>query len=275
MVFPGTMRFLYLMGLVLILFSISCFASNNYYASTAISKDNCEIAVWEGETVKPDFIISDPDRKEGYGPAGALILTYVSPLDAKGEWKTKEGDAGIYKSQITVDDGQYKDVLDFCIEVVRHNKPPVAEDIYTEIEVGETAIFNPKVSDSDSGKLYIRFAAPISKDGMFNAKAVELIETYYTVSDGESTTKGKITILVKQSPKSYVIIEKEKPKTQFEIIHTEHTEQPKIMSTQQYVAIKVWHGAYQQISTETTAEATTAGQTTYIIESKPNTDCID
>ncbi|MBU0461782.1 MAG: hypothetical protein KJ574_04310, partial [Nanoarchaeota archaeon] len=96
--------------------------------ATSVSQNGeCPFVVMEADFVKirPEAIDPDPD----IGPAGKLIWTFFTPLNQKGEWQTKKGDAGIHNTKVTVSDGQYNDTKLFCIEVQATNHAPVIQKI--------------------------------------------------------------------------------------------------------------------------------------------------
>jgi len=184
---------------LIIAFSFSVSAAqnaHNEYPSTAEGKgsNNCAITVWEGETVKPQLVAHDPDENQGVGPAGKIIWAYFSPLDNNGIWVTKQGDAGIYNTKVTVNDGQYSDELDFCIEVLRKNQPPVAKTMYYRVYQGDIVKVVPEIIDPDSPQVKVLFPDLISPDGIFHADKVGNYQMEYKVIDNEFEVKGLIII---------------------------------------------------------------------------------
>ncbi len=195
----------YLVHLILLLLLVlalakSSFAltSHNAYPSTAQGKGiaNCAITVWESEIVKPQLLASDPDYKKGYGPAGKIVWTYKEPLSSNGIWQTKIGDAGIYQTSVKVSDGEYEDNINFCIEILKPNQPPIPQIAYYEIYQGESVQISPTVIDSDSTKVQIIFQSPISLAGMFIGEKAGYYQIPYTVNDGQYERSSIIKITV-------------------------------------------------------------------------------
>ncbi|MBI2522882.1 hypothetical protein HYW19_00670 [Candidatus Woesearchaeota archaeon] len=73
--------------------------------------------VLETEKLSLNLNVDDPD-------ADKLVYTFTSPLDEKGEWQTNYGDAGEYKSTITVSDGENRISEDVTIIVHRKEESP-------------------------------------------------------------------------------------------------------------------------------------------------------
>jgi len=70
-----------------------------------------DITVTEGETINLSFTaVTDPDND-------SLSVSYSHPLNSRGVWVTGNGDAGIYKVNITATDGQYTTIKTFTLNV--------------------------------------------------------------------------------------------------------------------------------------------------------------
>ncbi|GEM_PF-1549723 len=88
---------------------------------------------------------TDPDNDR-------LTTTYTSPLNSSGEWQTTYGDAGQYKSAITVSDGISTDSRDILLVVNRKEEPPAIDDYAPKqdpvrINEGDSADFGVSASD--------------------------------------------------------------------------------------------------------------------------------
>ena len=105
-------------------------------------------AIQETEKIslKPNAI--DPD-------ADNLTFTYTSPLNENGEWQTNYGDAGEYKSAISVSDGINTDSKDVIIIVKKKEESPKI-DFYNPnqdtLAINEGQSVNFSVSASDLNK---------------------------------------------------------------------------------------------------------------------------
>src|SRR3989338_4095103 len=76
-----------------------------------------EFTVQETEKISLQADATDPDRDK-------LTTTYTLPLNEKGEWQTNYGDAGEYKSTITVSDGTESVSEGILILVNKKEEPP-------------------------------------------------------------------------------------------------------------------------------------------------------
>ena len=107
-----------------------------------------EFTVQETEKISLQADATDPDRDK-------LTTTYTLPLNEKGEWQTNYGDAGEYKSTITVSDGIRSDSQDVLIVVKKKEESPKIEFFAPErdvIIIRETDSINFTVSASDANK---------------------------------------------------------------------------------------------------------------------------
>jgi len=76
--------------------------------------------ILETEKISLQADASDPD-------ADNLTMTYAHPLNEKGEWQTSYGDAGEYKSTISVSDGTTTDSREILIIVNKKEEAPKIE----------------------------------------------------------------------------------------------------------------------------------------------------
>ncbi|MFH0868147.1 MAG: hypothetical protein V1831_02450 [Candidatus Woesearchaeota archaeon] len=105
----------------------------------------------ETEKLSLGLQAEDPD-------ADKLAYTFTSPLDANGEWQTNYGDAGEYKSIISVSDGTSEVSEEVLIIVSRKEAKPVIdsslpEEEFIAIDEGKTIKFKVEVSDLNTDKL--------------------------------------------------------------------------------------------------------------------------
>jgi hypothetical protein len=157
-----------------------------------------KITLNEGELVKLDLQASDPD-------GDPLTYRFSSPLNNKGEWQTKIGDAGEYPVKITVSDGKLETSKTIMLIVKAVNRKPIIEqqpDI-TVVE-GQKLVLNLKATDPDDDVLVWKYETPILADGTWQTKIGDAGEYTIkaTVSDGyvsESTT-FKVKVLKLNHP---------------------------------------------------------------------------
>ncbi len=105
----------------------------------------------EGDLVELSVTALDPDNDD-------LIITYSEPLSEDGTWQTVEGDAGQYRVEITVSDGEAIITKEVLLMIEPKNKAPVI-DIIKEITVneGETVTLAPVITDSDNDPVTITY----------------------------------------------------------------------------------------------------------------------
>lgn len=143
-------------------------------------------------------LVSFPNLK-AVDPDGDLIVyNFTSPLNSKGEWQTKEGDAGEYVVTVYASDGKSTVFQDVEIIVKKFNHPPVLERIDDiTVEEGGTVILNPEYSDVDGQELTVAYSGWMDS-GEYTTTyddAGEYVVTV-TVSDGEKTTSHDVIITV-------------------------------------------------------------------------------
>ncbi len=157
-----------------------------------------KITLNEGELVKLDLQASDPD-------GDPLTYKFSSPLNDKGEWQTKMGDAGEYPVKITVSDGKLETSKTIMVIVKAVNRKPTIEpqqDI-TIVE-GQKLVLNLKASDPDNDVLVWKYDAPVGSDGTWQTKVGDAGEYTLkaTVSDGyvSESTSFKVRVLKLNHP---------------------------------------------------------------------------
>jgi len=107
--------------------------------------------VQETEKISLQPNATDPDSDN-------LVTTYTSPLNEKGEWQTKYGDAGEYKATITVSDGTTSDSKDVLIIVKKKEESPKIESYAPKEDVlgikeAESIKFEISASDLNKDEL--------------------------------------------------------------------------------------------------------------------------
>ena len=122
---------------------------------------------------------SDPD-------ADRLTTTYAPPLNDKGEWQTNYGDAGQYKTKITVSDGILNASKDVLIVVAKKEESPKIDsyspnESILNIKEGENIYFRVSANDIDKDQL--------SYAWLFDGKKVKDSQDYqYSASYYDSGT---------------------------------------------------------------------------------------
>jgi hypothetical protein len=155
----------------------------------------------ETEKLSLDLSVKDPD-------ADKLVYTFTKPLDKKGEWQTKYGDAGEYTATVTVSDGKTEVSEEIIITVHRKDEKPVInkfspQEIQLDIDEGKAIKFNVEASDLNKDEL--RYTWSINEEFVSNEKSVTF-ETGYkdsgeysvmvVVGDGLFTTSKEWVVNV-------------------------------------------------------------------------------
>ncbi len=157
--------------------------------------------VVEGEKVSfPNLKAVDPD-------GDPITYTFTKPLDSKGEWQTKKGDAGQYKVLITASDGTSKVSQEVLIVVKSLNKIPVLgglEDI--AVEEGQTVSLSPAATDADGDDVKLSFSGwmdSASKETSYGDAGVH--EVTVTADDGKDSVSKTIKVTVKKVNRAPVL----------------------------------------------------------------------
>jgi len=151
------------------------------------------IKVTEGDLVSfPNLKATDPDGDK-------ITYTFSAPLDAKGEWQTKAGDAGEKTVTITASDGRNKASQDVKIIIDALNKAPVLDMISDIIiDEGKTLSLEPRATDPEGKTVTITYSGFM----ISNTKALDYSSSgdyivRVTASDGEKEDYQDVKITVK------------------------------------------------------------------------------
>ncbi len=149
--------------------------------------------VKEGDLVEfPNLKATDPD--------GDLIeYEFTSPLNRRGKWQTKEGDAGRYKITITASDGTNKVNQDVIIIVKALNRAPVLEieEKTVVVSEGEKITLTAKATDPDNDDVTITYTGwmigPVKTTDYRDAGEHTVI---ITADDGKAKVQEEIKVIV-------------------------------------------------------------------------------
>ncbi len=157
--------------------------------------------VTEGE------LVSFPNLRATDADGDRILYNFTPPLNEKGQWLTKEGDAAEYKITITASDGKNTVNQDVILVVLPKNKPPVI-DIASTITVKEGAKvkLEPIVSDPESDTVTVTYSGWMTS----NERMTEFTDagTYtvtITASDGKRETKKDVSIVVENVNRAPVL----------------------------------------------------------------------
>lgn len=157
-----------------------------------------KITVSEGELIKLDLDAADPDGDK-------LTYKFGTPLNEKGEWQTKIGDAGEYPVTITVSDGTLETSKKIVIVVKAVNKKPTIESVGDiSLTEGQKLVLNLKATDPDNDILVWKYEPPVGADGTWQTKKGDAGEYTIkaTVSDGHlsDTTSFQVKVVKFNNP---------------------------------------------------------------------------
>ncbi|MBI2546109.1 Ig-like domain-containing protein [Candidatus Woesearchaeota archaeon] len=174
-----------------ILPQITASATAEVVPSNVPDKDFFVITVNETQMVKPKLSAADPD-------GDPVKYYFYAPLNERGEWLTKLGDRGEYKTKIVASDGKINSTLYLKIVINKFNQAPILETIEDiTLSEGDTVIINPKAIDPNNDEVEIKIS------GWMNSK---LYKTNYndagthlvtvTASDGMYSTAQDVTVKI-------------------------------------------------------------------------------
>lgn len=163
---------------------------------TEPSLDDSDIPI---KRVREGDLVKFNNLKATDADGDTLTFTFVNPLNSDGEWQTKRGDAGEYKTTITVTDDKSSATQDILIIVESVNKAPVltVSEIIT-VNEGDVVNINPQATDANGDDVTISLSGWITEDKKeTDSEDIGEHTVIITANDGFSTTTKEITIIVK------------------------------------------------------------------------------
>ncbi len=150
-----------------------------------------DVTVKEGDKITLSPIAEDADND-------ALTFTYSKPIGPEGVWKTKDGDVGKYRINVTVSDSEATDSVSFFLIVESLNKAPtidVAEAI--SVNEGSTVSLDAKISDPENDELTISYSGWMSSSSyQTDYDDAGEHKVTITVSDGINEVEKTVTVTV-------------------------------------------------------------------------------
>ncbi len=159
------------------------------------------IHVTELDTVTLHVIASDPDGDN-------LTVTYPTPFDENGVWKTTRGVAGVYDFDVVVSDGTDDVHTSVQVNVSAINLAPIVQPIAPiTVKEGETIVLPVNATDSDGDNLTISYSGLMTSKTYTTTfeDAGEYVEKI-TVSDGEHEVTISVPITVENVNRPPVFI---------------------------------------------------------------------
>ncbi len=179
-------------------------ANNSTLSDSVIEEKENDVMV---KTVMEGDMVSFPNLKANDPDGDAIKYTFSEPLNEKGEWLTKVGDAGEYDLTIIASDGENKITKKIKLIVKSQNSPPVidiAESIYGK--EGEKIFLSPTITDPDNDDIKITYSGFMD--------SAEYVPTFIeagshkvkiTATDGQNVAEKEIYVIIEDINRPPVI----------------------------------------------------------------------
>ncbi len=137
------------------------------------TKDLPKKEATEGDFVSfPNLRAVDPD-------GDPITYTFSTPLDGKGQWQTKPGDAGEHIATITASDGSNTVSQQVLLVIKSKNKAPAIELAQkVDAKEGETVTLKPTITDAEGDTVnvsYIGWMTSASKEISFTDAGMQKV----------------------------------------------------------------------------------------------------
>lgn len=149
----------------------------------------------------PTNLISDPDNDR-------VTVRFSDPVDDKGVWKTRLGDAGTYEVDVVASDGDTTEKRTVTIRLALKNTPPVLKQIPAiTVDEGETIELPISASDREGDALTISVSGWM-ENPTYTTTYDDAGEytTRVTVSDGTHTVSEVVHITVRDRNRPPVFV---------------------------------------------------------------------
>jgi VCBS repeat-containing protein len=147
--------------------------------------------VVEGETVSVAAVAEDADGDK-------VTITYGTPLDSNGVWKTVVGDAGVYNIPVTFNDGKDTVVQTITLRVAAANKAPVISNFFDiTVGEGEAIQFNPIVTDADGDDVTFTYSGFMTTNRYQTTyDDAGVYKVTLTATDGKVSVTRTVTVTI-------------------------------------------------------------------------------
>src|SRR5574341_67505 len=117
-----------------------------------------ELADVPPQTIKEGQKVSiKPSAKDEDGDE--ITYSFDFPLDEKGSWETKIGDAGDYEIKVTANDGTSTSEKTFLLTVQAVNRPPVIElESPVTVNEGDLVKLEPTITDAEGDEVRVSYS---------------------------------------------------------------------------------------------------------------------
>lgn len=157
--------------------------------------------VVEGELVNfPNLKAIDPD-------GDPITYSFTKPLNEKGEWRTKEGDAGQYQVTITASDGVNTVTQQLLIVVKPRNRlPEIMLEEPVEVAEGQNLTLKFNTTDADGDNVSVTYSGYMTSPTKFvdyNESGPHKV--VLTATDGKAEVKQEVLVTVKNTNRAPVL----------------------------------------------------------------------
>jgi len=179
--------------------------------TTALASSTTQPSIDKANLPKKGFnegdLVSFPNLAAKDADGDPITYKFTAPLDDKGQWQTKIGDAGEYIITITASDGKSEASQSVLIMLNSVNKAPIIEPIADiTINEGETVTINAKATDPDGDKVTLTYSGWMTSDS--KATTYDDAGNYavtITASDGKLESKKDVKVTVKNVNRQPII----------------------------------------------------------------------
>ncbi len=156
--------------------------------------------VTEGQLVEFSLKAVDPDGDQ-------LTYKFTSPLDAKGKWQTKIGDAGTYFSTITASDGKSETFQRVRIIINAANKAPLLEAFtFVSAKEGDIIKIEPIATDPENDKITFTYSGWMTSntyETTFSDAGEHTVTV--TASDGKNEVSKELRLMISNVNRAPVV----------------------------------------------------------------------
>ena len=153
-----------------------------------------------------DIIISETGLariKPAYGDLdkedqNKLKVSFGSPFNSNGEWKTGFKDAGSYLIPVTIADGDLAITKEVKVFIKNKNRIPVIENLMNiNVKEGESVKIKPNVTDLDKELVKVSISDPVGDDGIWTTGFSDAGDYTITVTADDGFDKVTKDVSVK------------------------------------------------------------------------------
>jgi len=160
-----------------------------------------DMTVMETTTVRLAPIVEDPDGDE-------IMLSFSSPFNDNGVWKTDDGDAGTYEIEVLATDGVATVTQSFTLTVTQINTAPVLKKIANiVVDEGDNIKIPVNAYDPEGDEIFITYSGFMDSDSYKTTyDDAGVYDQSVTVSDRVLSTTATFTITIENKNRAPVFV---------------------------------------------------------------------